>query len=132
MDSSQPGSSVHGDSLHQNSGVGSHSLLQGNLPDSGIEPGSPALQADALPSEPPGKHACSRVKVYLQDINQGKRATHSVRELKLRRTRFLRLPSGIYGHSGAWQRKSTKRVPAGSSEAEGKCKGATQEEKEKG
>ena len=27
----------------------------GNLPDPGIEPGSPALQADALPSEPPGK-----------------------------------------------------------------------------
>ena len=27
----------------------------GDLPDSGIEPGSPALQADALPSEPPGK-----------------------------------------------------------------------------
>ena len=27
----------------------------GGLPDSGIEPGSPALQADALLSEPPGK-----------------------------------------------------------------------------
>ena len=28
----------------------------GDLPNPGIEPGSPALQADALPSEPPGKH----------------------------------------------------------------------------
>ena len=27
----------------------------GDLPDSGIEPRSPALQADSLPSEPPGK-----------------------------------------------------------------------------
>ena len=27
----------------------------GDLPDPGIEPGSPALWADALPSEPPGK-----------------------------------------------------------------------------
>ena len=27
----------------------------GDLPDSGIEPGSPALEADALTSEPPGK-----------------------------------------------------------------------------
>ena len=27
----------------------------GELPDPGIEPGSPALQAGALPSEPPGK-----------------------------------------------------------------------------
>ena len=28
----------------------------GGLPNPGIEPGSPALQTDALPSEPPGKH----------------------------------------------------------------------------
>ena len=27
----------------------------GDLPKPGIEPGSPELQADALPSEPPGK-----------------------------------------------------------------------------
>ena len=27
----------------------------GDLPDSGIKPGSPALQADTLPSKPPGK-----------------------------------------------------------------------------
>ena len=27
----------------------------GDLPDPGIKPGSPVLQADALPSEPPGK-----------------------------------------------------------------------------
>ena len=27
----------------------------GDLPDPGIEPRSPALRADALPSEPPGK-----------------------------------------------------------------------------
>ena len=28
----------------------------GDLPNPGIEPGSPALQADALPSKPPGKN----------------------------------------------------------------------------
>ena len=28
----------------------------GDLPDPGIEPGSPTLEADALTSEPPGKH----------------------------------------------------------------------------
>ena len=27
----------------------------GDLPNPGIEPGSPALRADALPSEPPGR-----------------------------------------------------------------------------
>ena len=38
----------------KNIGVGSHSLLQGIFLDSGIKPGSPALQTDSLPSEPPG------------------------------------------------------------------------------
>ena len=32
----------------------------GDLPNPGIEPGSPALQADALPSEPPGKRVKER------------------------------------------------------------------------
>ena len=27
----------------------------GDLPDPGVEPGSPALRAESLPSEPPGK-----------------------------------------------------------------------------
>ena len=39
----------------QNTGVGSLSLLRGIFPTKGIEPRSPTLQADALPSEPPGK-----------------------------------------------------------------------------
>ena len=34
--------------------VGCHSLLQGKLPKPGIEPGSPALQADSLPLEQQG------------------------------------------------------------------------------
>ena len=29
--------------------------FQGDLPNPGIEPGSPALKADSLPTEPPGK-----------------------------------------------------------------------------
>ena len=46
------------DSPGKDSGVGCHGLFQGNLPDLGIEPASPvspALQADALPTEPTGK-----------------------------------------------------------------------------
>ena len=35
--------------------TGSHSLHPGDLPGPGIEPGSPALQVDSLPSDPPGK-----------------------------------------------------------------------------
>ena len=34
----------------------------GALPDPGIEPGSPELQTDALPSEPPGKPAAAAAK----------------------------------------------------------------------
>ena len=33
----------------------------GDLPNPGVEPGSPALQADSLPSEPPGKPLESRL-----------------------------------------------------------------------
>ena len=33
--------------------MGCHSLLQGIFPNPGTEPGSPALQADSLPFEPP-------------------------------------------------------------------------------
>ena len=38
-----------------NTGIGSHSLLLGDLPDQWIKPGSPALQVDSLLSKPPGK-----------------------------------------------------------------------------
>ena len=54
MDCSPPGSSIHG--------ILQARILEwvafpspGDLPDPGIEPRSPALQGDALPSEPPGK-----------------------------------------------------------------------------
>ena len=55
MDCGPPGSSVHGDSPGRNTRVGCQALLQVNLPNPGIEPRSPALQADSLPSEPPGE-----------------------------------------------------------------------------
>ena len=45
------------DSPGKNTGVGSHSLLQGVHPDPGIEPESPALKGDSLPSEQSGKPA---------------------------------------------------------------------------
>ena len=39
----------------QNTGLGSLSLLQGNLSNTGIEPRPPSLQVDSLPVEPQGK-----------------------------------------------------------------------------
>ena len=59
VDCSLPGSSVHG--------ILQARILEwvafpspGDLPDPGIEPKSPSLQADALPPEPPGKHFLRR------------------------------------------------------------------------
>ena len=45
----------------QNTGVGSLSLLQGDLPNAGIEPRSPTLQVDSLPAEPQGKPENTRL-----------------------------------------------------------------------
>ena len=52
LDCSLPGSSVHG--IFQ-ARIGCHALLQGNLPNPGTKPRSPALLADPLPSESPGR-----------------------------------------------------------------------------
>ena len=38
-------------------------LSPGDLSDAGIEPGSPALQADMLPSEPPGKFLIGNIVI---------------------------------------------------------------------
>ena len=50
-----PGSSVHGGFSRQEYWSGLPFPSPGDLPNPGIEPGSPTLQADTLPSEPPGK-----------------------------------------------------------------------------
>ena len=54
------------DSPDKNTGVGCHFLLRGNLPDPGIKPRSPILQADSLPSELPGKPMKDRKGLKLE------------------------------------------------------------------
>ena len=44
----------------------------GNLPDPGIEPGSPALQAGSLPTELPGKEQYCIGAWNVRSMNQGK------------------------------------------------------------
>ena len=68
MDYSLPGSSVHG--------IFQARILEwvpfpspGDLPDPGIEPKSPALQADSLPAEPQGK--CKNTGVDSLSLLQG-------------------------------------------------------------
>ena len=68
VDGSPPGSSVPGNSPAKNTGGGCHALLQGIFPIQGsnpaIESRSPALQADSLPFEPPGKPPTPPPKIY--------------------------------------------------------------------
>ena len=54
MDYSLPGSSVHG-ILQSRIQEWVAFPSPGNLPEPGIKPGSPTLQADPLPPKPPGK-----------------------------------------------------------------------------
>ena len=61
MDHSPPGSSVHRN-LHARILEWVAFPSPWDIPNPGIEPRSPALQVDSLPSEPPGKpHALQRV-----------------------------------------------------------------------
>ena len=56
VDLRPPGSYVCGKNFHRPEYWNELPLLfPGGLPDPGIKPGSPALQADSVPSEPPGK-----------------------------------------------------------------------------
>ena len=45
----------------------------GHLPDSGIEPRSPVLQADALPSEPPGKPIRADTSSLMSIVREGRK-----------------------------------------------------------
>ena len=86
MDCSLPGSSVHGIlQARILKWVSMPSL--GDLPHPGIEPRSPALQVDSLPSEPPGKPICIHTHIHvfnqeLPDVESGFRKTEET-EIKL-------------------------------------------------
>ena len=79
MDCSPPGSSVQWALCRQEYWSGLPCPPPGDLPNPGIEPRSPALQADSLPSELPGKPKNTTVgilsllqRVFLsQESNQG-------------------------------------------------------------
>ena len=64
-------------SLGKSPGVGSYVLLPGDHPDPGTEPGSPALQADSLPPEPPAKPLLGGTDTYLPLIIDTLMLTHS-------------------------------------------------------
>ena len=52
----------------------------GDLPNTGIEPGSPAFQADALTSEPPGK-PISKYSILFNTSNKASLVVQTVKSL---------------------------------------------------
>ena len=62
--------------LKQLSSSSSLSFLQGNLPDPGIEPRYPTLQADSLPAEPQGKPFI--IKKYFKTTTWGPKVAHGL------------------------------------------------------
>ena len=69
MNCSPPGSSVLGDSPGKNIG---ECPPPGDLPNPRIKPRSPTLQADSLPSEPPGD--VSKLSSHLKESTTGHRS----------------------------------------------------------
>ena len=71
VDCSPPGSSIHEDSPGQNTELGSLSLLQGIFPTPGIEPLSPALQADSYHLSHQGsQYKVKKQKKHVRIISQ--------------------------------------------------------------
>ena len=73
MDSSQPGSSVHR-ILQARILEWVAISFSGDLPNPGIKPGSPALQGDSLPTEPPGKPIYN-THIYMKFFKSVNKAT---------------------------------------------------------
>ena len=74
----------------------------GNLPNPGLEPGSPALQAESSSSEPPGKPFISEVKklggtLLLHSPNK------SLSAWGTQKGSLFPIPSGSYAFSMAWK-----------------------------
>ena len=63
MDCSPPGSSVHGDSPGNNTGVGCYFLLQGIFLTQELNPGLPRCR-QTLPSESPGKPILMMLSIF--------------------------------------------------------------------
>ena len=79
MDSSLPGSAIHG--IFQARILEWAAIsFSGDLPNPGIEPVSPALRTDTLPSEPPGKpkeeEAGNKPRVGINRHTLNKQDTH--------------------------------------------------------
>ena len=81
LDYSQPSSSVQARNFKERPGISQARILEwlpfpspGDLPDPGMEPGSPALQVDSLQINPPGKPAGTRAESNTLKAGPGARS----------------------------------------------------------
>ena len=85
LDYSPPGSSLHGDSLGKNTGVGCHATQDlGDLPDPGMELGSPTLWVDSLPAEPPREKRIDTCMCWASLVAQMTKNLPALDSLRLR------------------------------------------------
>ena len=75
----------------KNAGVGSHSPLQGSPPDPGTEAGSPALQAESLSSEIPGKPTVRGKHLDLFTTTHSQQSRQYLEDSTERTTQYLYL-----------------------------------------
>ena len=61
----------------------------GGLPNPGIEPRSPTLQADSLPAEPPGKPRLSVLNANLQIVSRDANNFHLIEKITAKVTVVL-------------------------------------------
>ena len=66
MDCSPPGFSIRG--IFQARVLEWVAISPGDLPNPGIKPRTPTLQADALPSEPPGNPCIGKLRLKLKKV----------------------------------------------------------------
>ena len=84
MDYGPPDSSVHEilQTRIREWVVGKPLLSPRDLPNPGVKPRSPALQADSLPSEPPGKPLALKRRLTLLATNGRKEREYGLMEVK--------------------------------------------------
>ena len=85
----------------KNTGVDSPIPSPGDLPNPGIKPGSPALQADSLPTELPGKAFGCCYRLHFTDVET--EGEFECLDQGLSNTQVLRATSGIWTQTGWFQ-----------------------------
>ena len=82
----------------------------GDLPHPGIKPGSPTLQADSLPTEPPGKPSIKYLLgLYSAPDTMLSDNLYTVVDLSSQHTTIQNWPSSLPTSAGSWKKQESSR-----------------------